>query len=87
MVLAEPQRSMEDLASITAPTLVLQGDRDDVRPEHGAAVAEALPEGRLAVLPGTHGLPIESPAIVNALILEWPAGGPAGPDWAKVAGG
>ena len=37
--------------------------------EHGAAVATALPHGRLAVLPGTHLLPIESPEVVNALLL------------------
>jgi hypothetical protein len=32
-------------------------------------VAAALPQGRLAVLPGTHLLPMESPEVVNALLL------------------
>jgi pimeloyl-ACP methyl ester carboxylesterase len=53
---------------------VLQGDRDEVTLEHGAAVAGALPQGRLAVLPGTHLLPLESPDVVNALLL-WFLGG------------
>ena len=42
--------------------------------EHGAAVARALPQGRLAVLPGTHLLPLENPDLVNALLL-WFLGG------------
>ena len=57
------------LAAVGAPTLVLQGDRDEVTLEHGAAVAAALPKGRLAVLPGTHLLPVENPEVVNALLL------------------
>ena len=42
--------------------------------EHGAAVAAALPHGRSAVLPGTHALPAENPAVVNALLLWFLAG-------------
>jgi pimeloyl-ACP methyl ester carboxylesterase len=70
MVTTEPELDLGSLAVVTAPTLVLQGDRDAVTLEHGAAVAAALPHGRLAVLPGTHTLPIESPRVVNAL-LAW----------------
>ena len=33
--------------------MVLQGGRDEVTLEHSVAVAAALPQGRLAVLPGT----------------------------------
>ena len=66
----EPELDLGSLAVVTAPPLVLQGDRDEVTLEHGAAVAAALPHGRLAVLPGTHALPIESPRVVNAL-LAW----------------
>ena len=69
MVATEPELDLESLAAVGAPTLVLQGDRDEVTLEHGAAVAAALPQGRLAVLPGTHLLPIENPEVVNALLL------------------
>jgi pimeloyl-ACP methyl ester carboxylesterase len=58
----EPEPDLESLAVVGAPTLVLQGDRDDVMLEHGPAVAAALPKGRLAVLPGTHALPAERTA-------------------------
>jgi pimeloyl-ACP methyl ester carboxylesterase len=52
---------------------VLQGDRDEVTLEHGAAVAAALGDGRLAVLPGTHGLPVELPEVVNPLLSSFAA--------------
>jgi pimeloyl-ACP methyl ester carboxylesterase len=69
MLATEPELELTSLATVGAPTLVLQGDRDDVTLGHGAAVATALPHGRLAVLPGTHALPAENPEVVNALLL------------------
>ena len=69
MLATEPELDLGSLAAVGAPTLVLQGDRDEVTLEHGAAVAAALPKGRLAVLPGTHLLPVENPEVVNALLL------------------
>jgi pimeloyl-ACP methyl ester carboxylesterase len=90
MLATEPELDLGSLRAVAAPALVLQGDRDDVTLEHGAAVAAALPQGRLAVLPGTHLLPIEAPDLVNALLLwflgagadsatsltaSWPQGG------------
>jgi hypothetical protein len=35
--------------------------------DHGAAVAAAIGNARLAVLPGTHALPLELPDVVRAL--------------------
>jgi pimeloyl-ACP methyl ester carboxylesterase len=47
--------SDEDLKSIQAPTLILIGDRDIVRPEHALELSRALPRARLLILPGGHG--------------------------------
>ena len=74
MLATEPELELASLAAVAAPTLVLQGDRDEVTLEHGAAVAAALPQGRLAVLPGTHLLPVEAPEVVNALLVWFLAG-------------
>jgi pimeloyl-ACP methyl ester carboxylesterase len=81
MLATEPEIDLASLATVAAPTLVLQGDRDDVTLEHGAAVAAALPNGRLAVLPGTHALPVENPGVVNALLLWFLAGATPAVDW------
>jgi pimeloyl-ACP methyl ester carboxylesterase len=45
--------SPEQIRSIRSPTLVLLGDRDVVRPEHGVALYRLLPRAQLAVLPNT----------------------------------
>jgi pimeloyl-ACP methyl ester carboxylesterase len=74
MYRTEPEIDLATLAMVPAPALVLQGDRDEVRLEHSAAVARALPHGRLAVLPGSHLLPVESPGLVNAVILAFLSG-------------
>ncbi len=74
MMATEPDLDLDELAAITAPTLVLQGDRDEVRVEHSQAIVAALPDARLAVLPGTHLLPLEAPGVVNALLAWWLTG-------------
>jgi pimeloyl-ACP methyl ester carboxylesterase len=43
------------LAAITAPTLVVVGDRDVVKVEHAAWLARVIPGARLLVLPAFHG--------------------------------
>jgi pimeloyl-ACP methyl ester carboxylesterase len=47
--------SEADLASIKAPTLVLQANNDIAPLEHVAALARAIPGAQLVVLPGGHG--------------------------------
>lgn len=81
MIDSEPEIGLAALAAVRAPTLVLQGDRDEVTLEHSAAVASALGDGRLAVLPGTHALPIEAPGLVNALLISFLRGGVPAPAW------
>lgn len=43
----------EDIRSIRAPTMVLIGDSDIVRPEHAVEMFRLLPYAQLAVLPLT----------------------------------
>jgi pimeloyl-ACP methyl ester carboxylesterase len=55
---AQRMRDFKDIAAdairgITAPTLVLNGDADVVRPEHAVALIRLLPHAQLAILPGT----------------------------------
>jgi pimeloyl-ACP methyl ester carboxylesterase len=41
------------IRAITAPTLVVNGDTDVVRPEHAVALFRLLPSAEIAILPGT----------------------------------
>ncbi|GGL93521.1 alpha/beta fold hydrolase [Nakamurella endophytica] len=79
MIATEPELDLATLRSVTVPTLVLQGDRDEVTVAHSTAVVEAMPDARLAVLPGTHALPVESPGTVNPVLLQFLGGGPPAP--------
>jgi pimeloyl-ACP methyl ester carboxylesterase len=45
----------DGLKSIQAPTLLLIGDRDVVRPEHAVEMCRLIPNARLAILPSGHG--------------------------------
>jgi pimeloyl-ACP methyl ester carboxylesterase len=42
------------LAAITAPTLIVLGDRDFTTVEHGALMQHLIPGSQLAVLPDTN---------------------------------
>jgi pimeloyl-ACP methyl ester carboxylesterase len=44
-----------DVRAIRAPTLIVVGDQDVVRPEHAVELMRLLPNGRLVILPGRHG--------------------------------
>jgi len=83
MIDSEPELDLATLAAVSAPTLVLQGDRDEVTLEHGAAVAAALEDGRLSVLPGTHLLPIELHHVVNALLVAFLRGDTSTSGWGE----
>jgi pimeloyl-ACP methyl ester carboxylesterase len=47
--------SDDEVRTVTAPTLVLVGDRDVPTPEHAVELTHLLPHARLIVLPGGHG--------------------------------
>jgi pimeloyl-ACP methyl ester carboxylesterase len=87
MLAAEPEIELATLSDVTAATLVLQGDRDEVTLEHSVAVVDALPHARLAVLPGSHALPIELPGVVNALLVDFLRHGPPASFWEVSAQG
>jgi pimeloyl-ACP methyl ester carboxylesterase len=76
LIEAEPDYDLRRFAEIGSPTLVVQGDRDVVRLEHSIDVVRALHNARLAVLPGTHILPIEAPELFNPLVLSFLAADP-----------
>jgi pimeloyl-ACP methyl ester carboxylesterase len=81
MIRTEPEIDLNTLGTVTVPTLVLQGDQDEVTLQHSAEVVAALPDARLAVLPGSHGLPLEIPQLVNPLLVWFLGGGPGTSPW------
>ena len=73
----EPDIPLDDLARISAPTLVLLGDDDLISLEHTIALYRAVPKSELAIVPGTsHTLLMEKPPLVNRLVLDFLANEP-----------
>jgi pimeloyl-ACP methyl ester carboxylesterase len=75
-------RIEDDLPAITRPVLVVRGGRDRVVPQGWAEeVTAALPDGRLAVVPGQgHALNFSAPGPLSAAIRPFLGGPPPGPD-------
>jgi pimeloyl-ACP methyl ester carboxylesterase len=68
----EPTLTADDLGTIPCRTLVMLGDDDEVRLEHGIALYRALPDAELAVIPGTsHGLLVEKPDLCNTMLVDF----------------
>jgi pimeloyl-ACP methyl ester carboxylesterase len=68
----EPALTAPDLNQLGARTLVMLGDDDEVTLEHAIALYRSLPDGELAVIPGTsHGLLVEKPALCNTIIVDF----------------
>lgn len=72
MFAAEPTLTADDLRRLEHPTLVLVGDDDVVHLDHTVALYEALPAGRLGVVPGaSHLVVFEKPRLVAELITDF----------------
>ena len=58
------------IALITAPTLVIGGEDDRVtRASHSEAIAAAIPNALLTLLPGVHMLNVEQEERFNSAVL------------------
>lgn len=69
MVLDEPHIDPKALEAITAPTLLLAGDHDLIRPEHTLEIYRHLASGQLCIFPSaTHMAPYDDPALFNATV-------------------
>lgn len=67
-----PDLEPADLTGLPMPVLLMQGDDDCVRIEHNVALARAIPDAQLAVIPGaSHAVPLEKPDLVNRLLLDF----------------
>ena len=65
----EPHIAPEDLAAITAPTLVLASDHDLIDDEHTLKIYHHLPNSELVIFPGaTHMIPYDDPDLFNATV-------------------
>lgn len=68
---SEPHFTIEQLATIKAPTLVMAGEFDSIKREHTDALAEAIPGAQKIIIGGAdHFAPVTHHSQVNAHIVE-----------------
>lgn len=71
MLAHEPAYDYAEFTDVDVPILLVAADRGVARVDHILALSRALPQARLAVLPGTHILPVESPELFNPLVVAF----------------
>jgi pimeloyl-ACP methyl ester carboxylesterase len=70
--LNEPNIAKEELAKISASTMVMAGDRDAIPTEHTLEMFRSIKGGQLCIIPGTtHFLLSQKPDLVNRAILDF----------------
>ena len=70
MLLKYPQMQPDQLRAITAPVLVLAGEKDIIREAHTRLIARSIPRGEVVILPGlTHYAPQENGPLFNETVL------------------
>ena len=69
---SEPKLKLKDLAKVKCPVLVLAADDEPFTSELTFKMYEAIPNARLAVVPGTsHALVKEKPKLMHAIIKDF----------------
>lgn len=65
----QPHIPMSDLHKISAPALILCGDKDVIREEHTMQIYHHIAKSWLCIFPGeTHMIPATNPALFNATV-------------------
>ncbi|MDB4904085.1 MAG: alpha/beta hydrolase [Mucilaginibacter sp.] len=68
----EPHITVEQLHSITCPTLVIGGDHDVILPKHTMLIAQSIPNSYLWILPNSgHSTPIYYKDQFNAVVGDF----------------
>jgi pimeloyl-ACP methyl ester carboxylesterase len=70
--ISEPTLTKKDLRKITCPTLIMASDDENFSFDHTTSMYEGIPQGQLAIVPGTsHFLVKEKPGLVQAIIKDF----------------
>ncbi|GAA6385190.1 MULTISPECIES: alpha/beta fold hydrolase [Eubacteriales] len=71
LMVTQPHIPTEALARLPMPALVVAGERDMIREGHTRAIAAAIPDSRLAILPGDHFVARRNWQTFNPLVLDF----------------
>ena len=65
LMVNDPNLDAAELSRITAPTLIIVGDRDMIKPAHSKLIADSIPDARLCILHGDQFVAARNPEEFN----------------------
>lgn len=72
MARTQPDWTLDEIGSIVTPVLVAAGDDDIIAIDHTVALYQALPNGRLAIIPGaSHLCFLEHPTLIEQIVKDF----------------
>lgn len=71
LMVNDPNVAPEELAGITAKTLVIAGTNDMIRKEHTKLIADSIPSAELVFIKGDHFIAAKHPDEFNRAVLEF----------------
>ena len=73
LIHSQPNYTADEIAAISRPVAIVQGERDEfIRPEHAAYLARTIPDAQLITLAGvSHFAPWQQPDAFNASLIEF----------------
>lgn len=71
LMVKDPYIKPGALEAITHPTLVIAGERDLIKESHTRRIYRSLPNARLSILPGGHGVAAQNPDQFNQVVLDF----------------
>ncbi len=71
LMVNDPYIKPKELERLTMPALVIAGERDLIRESHTKLLHRHLPNSRLAIIPGDHGVAALNPEAFNTEVLDF----------------
>lgn len=68
--LEEPNLTNEELQAIQCPTLLIAGEKDDIKVSHQEFIQQQIPNSKLHIIPNaSHNVLAEKPNTINAMMV------------------
>lgn len=72
LLINQPNISNKELKNITAPVLLMIGDRDIIKNEHAVEIFNYIPKSQLCIMPGrNHGAPRNDSTVFNSIVTHF----------------
>ena len=71
LMVKDPYIKPRELSKLSMPTMVIAGERDLIRESHTRLIHRMIPNSRLSIIPGDHGVAALNPEAFNSEVLDF----------------